>query len=603
MGDTATAVLDQQLAPRSAARDAVDAPAPPTRLESLTALRFFGAASIVAAHIQGNLGTSQAWAYPFALEQGVSFFFILSGFILTYVYPDLRGRRIPRFFVARYARILPMAAVALVVYLILVQPPVRPLLSDRPVTAVLTVLLLHGWIPIPNVYAAFNLVSWSVSTESFFYLSFPLLLWRWRSTWPIKLAVTLALVLVGIVLAATQALPALGGALTPINASFAALKTVDLSGLLYVNPLARVFEFTLGIAAANIWQALRARFVPTAALATAIEIALTLLVVVVMSRSALWANSLATLGPIGKASGFWLRVSGFNSLPIMLLIVVFAFERGLLSRALRFAPLVLLGEISYSIYLIHWPLLSFYKTHTQLFLGVPDRLLPPLFITVLLLASYASFAIVEVPCRRSIVALYDRFIDHAPPRPAPPPGVHSGAATSVRGVFASASWLRGLIALNLLLAGFYGVMRVTAAPAPPPLATLELRATPALADINWFGDQAVAFDAPRILLQRARYPGGAVVVGGWTFDREAMRLAAGAFISVDGRADYAAQYGIEREDIAGYFGVPGLVRSGYRVTIPLAALPPGEHVVTVRVLNADLRSFSESRRFLVQVSP
>lgn len=58
------------------------------RLAALTSLRFFAAAAIVYHHVMG------AWAFPrvpeFLFAQGVSFFFVLSGFILTYRYPLLR---------------------------------------------------------------------------------------------------------------------------------------------------------------------------------------------------------------------------------------------------------------------------------------------------------------------------------------------------------------------------------------------------------------------------------------------------------------------------------------------------------------------------------
>ena len=46
--------------------------------------------------------------YAIALGQGVSFFFVLSGFILTFVYPTLdTGREVRGFWLARFARIWP----------------------------------------------------------------------------------------------------------------------------------------------------------------------------------------------------------------------------------------------------------------------------------------------------------------------------------------------------------------------------------------------------------------------------------------------------------------------------------------------------------------
>jgi peptidoglycan/LPS O-acetylase OafA/YrhL len=84
------------------------------RLAALTSLRFLAAAAIVYHHVMG------AWAFPrvpqFHFAQGVSFFFVLSGFILTYRYPVLRDwREIRRFWLARFARIWPAHATSLVI--------------------------------------------------------------------------------------------------------------------------------------------------------------------------------------------------------------------------------------------------------------------------------------------------------------------------------------------------------------------------------------------------------------------------------------------------------------------------------------------------------
>ena len=59
------------------------------KLDVFTSLRFFAAVMIVVYHSNGLFGFSKDRIPILEWCQGVSFFFVLSGFILAYVYPKL----------------------------------------------------------------------------------------------------------------------------------------------------------------------------------------------------------------------------------------------------------------------------------------------------------------------------------------------------------------------------------------------------------------------------------------------------------------------------------------------------------------------------------
>src|SRR5207247_2593909 len=122
---------------------------------------------------------------PFGLElaQGVSFFFVLSGFILTYVYGDLRRDGWRRYFAARIGRIWP-AHLALFAYVVVALPLEQrtPPGSNHLPNALANVFLVQAWMPDFRFIGAFNNVSWSLSVEVFFYLLFPLLI-LFRDRW------------------------------------------------------------------------------------------------------------------------------------------------------------------------------------------------------------------------------------------------------------------------------------------------------------------------------------------------------------------------------------------------------------------------------------
>ena len=374
----------------------------PRKLEALTSLRFFAAALIVVQHSRGSFGLPEQWGEPFMFDQGVSFFFVLSGFILAYVYPSLEtfGRR--RFILARIARVWPAHVAALILFLLLLPAAPRNLWSGHSLRILMANLfMVHAWIPQAEYYFSFNSPSWSISTEFAFYLCFLGLIPNWRRTWATKLAVVF-IVLVGLIL--------FGNAWNVPAWTPADTTKLTLDGLVYVNPLARLLEFTLGMSTALAWAHLRPRVRSGLPVGTLLEMSLFGLVAYTMYQSPHWASLAGGFGPIGSAGRVWLAHAGFSSLPFAALILVMALELGWLSRLLAFPLLVLLGELSYSLYLIHQVVLRYYAAHAPAFALIPGWIAYPVFWALTLLAAFVTWAVVERPARRFLVGLWPRPI-------------------------------------------------------------------------------------------------------------------------------------------------------------------------------------------------
>jgi peptidoglycan/LPS O-acetylase OafA/YrhL len=333
-------------------------------------------------------------------DQGVAFFFVLSGFILAYVYPSLDtfGRR--RFILARMARVWP-AHVAALILLLLLLPATAPSVRDGHSLGILVanLFMVHAWIPLGEYFFSFNSPSWSISTEFAFYLCFLALIPNWRGTWATKLTVVF-IVLVGLIL--------LGNAWNVRGWTPADTTGLTLDGLVYISPLARLFEFTLGMATALAWTHLRPRARSGLLVGTLLEVGLVALVAYTMYQSAYWAYLAGGVGPIGSAGRVWLVHAGFSCLPFAGLILVMALELGLVSRLLAFPLLVLLGEISYSLYLIHQILLRYYAQHAPALALIPGWIAYLVFWALILLGAYVTWAMVERPARRFLVGVWPR---------------------------------------------------------------------------------------------------------------------------------------------------------------------------------------------------
>jgi len=153
------------------------------RYRALDGYRFLAAAAIVLFHYNydfrlGLSGTSRAFDKLYVY---VDFFFVLSGFVIAEGY---RGRirdgaGYGRFLWKRLARIYPLHLLTLLALVAGVEiasalgrMEERPGLFD-PSMLPQTLLLVHAWGTTPD--QGWNLPSWSISAELFAYLAFPLL--------------------------------------------------------------------------------------------------------------------------------------------------------------------------------------------------------------------------------------------------------------------------------------------------------------------------------------------------------------------------------------------------------------------------------------------
>jgi peptidoglycan/LPS O-acetylase OafA/YrhL/tetratricopeptide (TPR) repeat protein len=156
----------------------------PSDIRQLTSLRFFAALIIVIFHFCQIL--------PFKITitdlpgkgyLAVDFFFMLSGFILSHVYlNEIEERRFHArdFYIRRLGRIYPVHLFTLVVtvFLLLLSYKLDPA-DGLPKyfsagTLLTNIMLVHGWGWNETAIFSFNRLSWSVSAEWFAYLLFPL---------------------------------------------------------------------------------------------------------------------------------------------------------------------------------------------------------------------------------------------------------------------------------------------------------------------------------------------------------------------------------------------------------------------------------------------
>ena len=141
------------------------------RIEQLNFTRFIAAISIVIYHYGKEVSIFYNDYTSFIFRQanvGVSYFFILSGFIMIIAYGTREKINFLKYLNNRFARIYPVYLLAILLIL-----GIKLFKNIDKIDLILNLSMLQSWIH--NKALTLNYPGWSLSVELFFYLTFPLL--------------------------------------------------------------------------------------------------------------------------------------------------------------------------------------------------------------------------------------------------------------------------------------------------------------------------------------------------------------------------------------------------------------------------------------------
>lgn len=361
-------------------------------LPVLTSLRFFAAAAIVIQHGVQYFKVGGYLSTHFVLIQAVTFFFVLSGFILTYNYPKLEDLNQTGYFIwSRIARIFP-AHLAISIPLVLVFYYLHMPISLSQVVANLS--LTQAWHPTAAYYFSLNAVSWSLSVELFFYLMFPLLIFELNKVWWRPLIISIALIVTAISICVHTDAPVYNGQ----------SNIPTISSWIYIWPPTRLLEFVLGMYTAKLWIKYNHLL--------SHKIACTLLELLSIGFVA-WGlggfhrvlNSYTYGYVFSSPLHMWFAISS-STLFFCFFIFIFAKGQGLVSHLLRHRVFILLGEISFSLYLIHQPIARFFEMFGPYLFKISLPIQYMLYWVVVITASYLLWSIIEMPCQKALKNFY-----------------------------------------------------------------------------------------------------------------------------------------------------------------------------------------------------
>jgi peptidoglycan/LPS O-acetylase OafA/YrhL len=342
---------------------------------SLEGMRFIASMGIVFSHFFLYLD-QYPQQYSFIVHKFylfVDLFFVISGFVITYVYGGkLSGAAdYAEYMKRRFARLYPLHLITLLFYVAIAVAMTYGLVKpDNPAkydfqALIPNLLLIHGWGVVDHL--TFNYPSWSISAEFFAYLAFPLVFWliKRQSFWT-------GLLLCSLILATAFFIAErlIGAPLTTLNHNF--------------SPLRAMASFAIGV-----WLQIHL-------------VTLSQKISAPFAQAGLWITSILTM------LGMMLHAPD----PLIVLVcygvvsfAAIADQKGLATYA-SWKPISRLGDLTYSTYMLHslvatvFMSVIFPKVLGTSLLATSFSIVLALAITIFI--SIISLRFFETPARRWI---------------------------------------------------------------------------------------------------------------------------------------------------------------------------------------------------------
>jgi peptidoglycan/LPS O-acetylase OafA/YrhL len=397
-------------------------------LPALTGLRFMAAGCVLVSHSTGLLlrftDSRPDWHEYLRTLAGIGMplFFVLSGFVIHYNYGIAierdRYRGVANFFIARFARLYPLFLVCLLFDLAFKAgynqlPPT----TWRALPLYLTLTQSWFYIPMGEHQPIFQFgvmpqVSWSISTEWFFYCLYPFIwlgLRRLRSFRQITIAT-------GGVIAISVAIVLALGLKAPLieKAAEAAYGPIALTmpdayflWLVYFSPFIRVMEFILGCLIAAAYINLRDRPVSDqehrwASIGLGISCGIIFYLqwfFYVKHHEFVLTNETISHADVIAAFSYCYGMAPF----IGIIVFCCARYKNVMSNFLSIPNIVICGEASYSLYMLHMMVIYAYRYNVADMVtwqvGLANVLMWLLTLASAIGLSLITWQCIEVPAR------------------------------------------------------------------------------------------------------------------------------------------------------------------------------------------------------------
>lgn len=345
------------------------------RIEQLTFLRFLAAAVVVIFHY--GVEATGLSGFLTAGPQMVTFFFVLSGFVMTVAYGNKRVMA-RAFWAARAARILPVYLISLMLVVIAFKLSKTEINSTA---LLLNIFLLQSWIH-PHA-TSLNTPAWSLSVEAFFYFTFPFILILIRQ---FSISVGKLMFIAIMLWAITQTV-------NTVVLSYGFYKGIYSAShsFIYYFPLPHFCSFLLGIAGGMVFltkKDLESR--------KSYDFIALMLAAASLASLVVMMNNEAAVAKFFKLN-FAFCSSFYAPLCAMLITALSLCRLKALRSLLGSKPLVLLGNASYSLYMLQKPVHAAFLKFFTWNIKIPQLYDFLLYFTLLIAVSIASFLLFEHP--------------------------------------------------------------------------------------------------------------------------------------------------------------------------------------------------------------